>query len=226
MVMLVIQAEGEAPVTRELTAGTLTIGRKADNDVRLQDSTVSGHHAKIVTYFKASHVEDLGSTNGTFVNGRRVRMHTLRPGDVVAIGRHTITVQEEGSAAARPAPPPEPEHTTVLSRQELDHALGELERGADAAPDALQAAVPAGAYLRVMVGPNTGERLYLSEGGVQLEGGVVVRPEGERVLVRRGSPPAGMPVRLNSRELGPEPAPLKDMDMLQVGTTWLAFFAK
>src|SRR5690606_33862697 len=84
------------------------------------------------------------------------------------------------------------------------------------APQTCQpAAATGGPHLRVMAGPNTGERIYLGEAGAALDRGVGVRrTDGGFVLDRTG--PNGAPVRLNSREIGAEPVPLKDMDMLQV----------
>ena len=79
----------------ELARGAVTIGRADDNQVQIADTTISAHHAQIVTYFNASYVEDLGSTNGTFVNGKQVQMHVLKPGDIISIGQHAIKVAED-----------------------------------------------------------------------------------------------------------------------------------
>ena len=76
----------------ELVPGTVSIGRAKDNDVNFEDQIISSHHAKIVTYFDASYIEDLSSTNGTFINGKRVRMHTLHPGDEITVGHQRIVV--------------------------------------------------------------------------------------------------------------------------------------
>lgn len=84
--------------TVNLKVGAVSIGRSSDNDVHIKDSTVSSHHAKIVTYFDASYIEDLDSTNGTFVNGKRVQKHILNPGDVISIGTHTLKVENEHGA--------------------------------------------------------------------------------------------------------------------------------
>lgn len=81
--------------TVELRVGAVSIGRSNDNDIHIQDSTVSSQHAKIVTYFEASYIEDLASTNGTFVNGKRVQKHILNPGDVITVGTHTLKVDNE-----------------------------------------------------------------------------------------------------------------------------------
>ncbi len=79
----------------ELAAGTLTIGRAEDNSLHLDDKTISKHHARIVTYFNATHVEDLGSTNGTYVNGKKVNKKVLQPGDVLKIGEHQLRLDPE-----------------------------------------------------------------------------------------------------------------------------------
>jgi len=81
--------------TVKVTAGILAIGRAADNDIRIEDHTISGHHAKIVTFFNASYIEDLDSTNGTFVNDQRVTKRTLRPNDVIQVGHHRLVVEDD-----------------------------------------------------------------------------------------------------------------------------------
>jgi len=68
----------------------LTIGRKEDNDVQIQNLAVSGHHAKLLTIFNDSFIEDLNSTNGTFVNGKSINKHALQNGDVISIGKHEM----------------------------------------------------------------------------------------------------------------------------------------
>ena len=88
--------ENNVPVNSiSLTAGTISIGRAKNNDVRIQDSTISSHHAKIVTFYNASYIEDLGSTNGTFVNGKRVTKQTLKPGDIITLGALSLKVENE-----------------------------------------------------------------------------------------------------------------------------------
>lgn len=83
----------------ELTSGEITLGRSANNHICLDDTTVSGHHAKIFTYFCVSYIEDLDSTNGTYVNGKRVKKHLLKPGDNVHLGKYQFTVELLQAAA-------------------------------------------------------------------------------------------------------------------------------
>jgi len=67
-----------------------TIGRRPDNDVCLPNLAVSGEHAAVVTILADSFLEDLGSTNGTLVNGKPIAKHFLRDGDHIDIGRHVL----------------------------------------------------------------------------------------------------------------------------------------
>lgn len=76
----------DVPLRRE----RVTLGRRADNDVSLPNLAVSGEHAVVVTILTDSFLEDLGSTNGTLVNGKPVAKHLLRDGDLIDIGRHKL----------------------------------------------------------------------------------------------------------------------------------------
>jgi len=105
----------------------MTIGRRPDNDICLPYPAVSGAHAAVVTILQDSSLEDLGSTNGTLVNGRPVTKHFLRDRDEIDVGREILvyaaddtaqvelpatrpdrrgeTTQEGAPAASRPPPP-------------------------------------------------------------------------------------------------------------------------
>ncbi|HEX3632815.1 MAG TPA: FHA domain-containing protein, partial [Casimicrobiaceae bacterium] len=76
----------DVPLRRE----RVTIGRRADNDVCLPNLAVSGEHAVVVTILTDSFLEDLGSTNGTLVNGKPIAKHFLRDGDLIDVGRHKL----------------------------------------------------------------------------------------------------------------------------------------
>lgn len=77
-----------------LRNGNFCIGRAQDNDLAVADLTVSAHHASIYTYLTASYIEDLGSTNGTFVNGKRISKHVLKAGDVIRMGAYVLQLQQ------------------------------------------------------------------------------------------------------------------------------------
>ena len=78
--------------------GTTTIGRASSNTISLDDTAVSSHHAKIVTLFHTSYIEDLNSTNGTLVNGKTIHKHSLHSGDVIAVGNHQLLFQSDYNA--------------------------------------------------------------------------------------------------------------------------------
>ncbi len=78
-----------------LFRGTLSIGRATDNDICLADIATSGHHAKIVTIFTSSFIQDLNSTNGTIVNDRKVVRHTLKHGDIITIGNMQLLFKSD-----------------------------------------------------------------------------------------------------------------------------------
>lgn len=95
-------ATRDIPLARE----RMTIGRRADNDICLPLPTVSAEHAAVITVLDDSFLEDLGSRNGTLVNGREVKKHFLRDHDEIDIGRQRL-VYFSGvfeSAGAEPAP--------------------------------------------------------------------------------------------------------------------------
>lgn len=95
---LVLKHEGVHLRTYPLTGEVISLGRKADNDIQVDDAAVSGHHARFVKrpseYLEGHfdvYVEDLGSTNGTRVNEATVERQLLKHGDTIGIGKHHFT---------------------------------------------------------------------------------------------------------------------------------------
>jgi len=76
-----------------LSSDTTTLGRIATNDIRLLDEMVSGHHAKIIRFQSNYFIEDIASTNGSFVNGKRVRKCVLKDGDKISFGPYKLMFQ-------------------------------------------------------------------------------------------------------------------------------------
>jgi hypothetical protein len=74
-------------------SATIRIGRAADNDLHLEDTFVSSHHARMSVTAEGFLLEDLGSTNGTFLNGQEADRAWLKPGDEVAIGDSVFRVE-------------------------------------------------------------------------------------------------------------------------------------
>jgi pSer/pThr/pTyr-binding forkhead associated (FHA) protein len=90
---------GEIPIARL----PLSIGRAPDNDVRIDEPSVSDHHARLSAEGEKLVIEDLGSMNGTSVNDQRVTRSTLRDGDNIQIGEHTLQVDTVNEASTNMA---------------------------------------------------------------------------------------------------------------------------
>lgn len=97
MAKLVMSINGEVKSEYPLNKKRIKIGRKASNDIRLDNLGVSGNHALIVTILEDSFLEDLGSTNGSYVNGKLIKKHALKDGDIIAIGKHELKYVVEPS---------------------------------------------------------------------------------------------------------------------------------
>ena len=89
---LVVEKGPRAGLTFMLGPGKVAVGRHPESDIVLEDVTVSRQHSSFDSQEEALHVQDLGSTNGTYVNGRRVEAARLNPGDEVMIGRFQFLV--------------------------------------------------------------------------------------------------------------------------------------
>lgn len=75
-----------------LSQGILTVGRADYNDLVIDSPAISHHHAKIITFNRTAYIEDMGSTNGTKVNGIKKQHQRLREGDQVTVGDYTFTI--------------------------------------------------------------------------------------------------------------------------------------
>ncbi len=98
---VILATEGRTTQELPLRVGRIIIGRTSDNDLQVDSRFVSRHHCQIVTGAEGSMIEDLNSTNGIFVQGKRVRRYNLNDGDVVVIGKHEIMYVDERLARAR-----------------------------------------------------------------------------------------------------------------------------
>jgi general secretion pathway protein A len=108
-----------------LVPGRFVIGRTSDNDLPVESKFVSRHHAQLVTTEEGTVVEDLNSTNGVYLNGRRVRRHRLTEGDVIRIGIHDLVYAKVAPDDAHLT------HTTVLRPDENDASDDEGSRDDD-----------------------------------------------------------------------------------------------
>ena len=88
----------------------VTIGRLPDNTIVIDNSAVSSHHARIAREGPQFVVEDLESTNGTFVNGEKITKRALRHGDTILVGKHKLFFDRMGEAEFEGARPARPRH--------------------------------------------------------------------------------------------------------------------
>jgi pSer/pThr/pTyr-binding forkhead associated (FHA) protein len=109
---LILSMDGLVLKEITLTKERTTIGRKPHNDIQIDNLAVSGEHAVIVTILADSFLEDLGSTNGTLVNGQPIKKHFLQNNDVVELGKYKLKYINDQST--KPAAPQDFEKTMVL----------------------------------------------------------------------------------------------------------------
>lgn len=121
---LIIRFNGRKIDELIVSRDVFKIGRKLDNDLRLEDTTVSSHHAKLVLKNGGLFIEDCNSTNGTLVNGVQITDKLLMDGDVVVIGKYTIVNEEIDDEPATVEFDP----TLQIGRKELDSMLSRLEK--------------------------------------------------------------------------------------------------
>jgi pSer/pThr/pTyr-binding forkhead associated (FHA) protein len=232
MAKLVLSMDGlvlkEIPLTRERTS----IGRKPHNDIQIDNLAISGEHAVIVTVLNDSFLEDLNSTNGTYVNGQPIKKHFLQNNDVVELGKYRIKYLTEPLVSN---PATEYEKTVILTPEDLRRPAGEAPAPAQktdavATEPTLPASVkalPVG-VLQILNGANAGRELILSKTLTTLgkPGGQVAvitrRPQGYYITHVEGEQ---FPV-LNGRTLDTQAHPLTDHDVIQLAGVKMEFFLR
>jgi type II secretory pathway predicted ATPase ExeA len=131
---ILLASNGHTIATHNLYAGRLIIGRTAANDLQIDSRFVSRHHCQIVTTPQNTIIEDLNSTNGMFVQGKRVRHHNFNDGDVVTIGQHELLYIDERAMQPQRPPAEEPAgvqvthaSTTLLGDHTMDTHASALD---------------------------------------------------------------------------------------------------
>ena len=145
MAKLVLSLNGAVQGEFELDQERFTIGRKPENDIQIDNLAVSGKHSMIITILDDSFLEDLGSTNGTYVNGKLVKKHALKDGDVIAIGKHELKYLNENASDDED----EFEKTMIIKPGSASAAVAAAqaaENAGAAAEPAPQAGAPAAAH--------------------------------------------------------------------------------
>lgn len=141
MAKLILSMDGlvlkEIPLVKERT----TIGRKPHNDIQIDNLAVSGEHAVIVTILNDSFLEDLGSTNGTVVNGNPIKKHFLQNNDVIELGKYKLKFSGEAGAALGAGADKSDFERTMVLRPPGAHSGTEAAKPATVSAAAQRAAV-------------------------------------------------------------------------------------
>ena len=131
MARLILSLDSQVLAEYNMSKERYTIGRLPDNDVRIDNPAVSGHHSLIINILNDSFLEDLNSTNGTYVNGKLIKKHALQHGDVITIGHHQLRFSDEQTSETEQD---EFEKTMVIpAGQQNAQQLAMAEKAADAA---------------------------------------------------------------------------------------------
>jgi len=214
---LLVMREGVIEQTVQLTKERMTVGRHKHNDIVLNHPAVSGEHALVTTILDDSFLEDLQSTNGTFVNGHRIGKHFLQNKDVIKMAKYHLEFVSDGirplaaAAATIPAMPVPPSASAAA---------------AAAAPNTQFAELPL-AHIEVLNGTNAGKTLSLTKAVTSLG-----RPGVQVVVISRA--PDGYSVAhvegdksplLNGDPMPRQPHPLKAGDILDLSGILMALRA-
>jgi pSer/pThr/pTyr-binding forkhead associated (FHA) protein len=250
MAKLILSMDGLVLKDIPLTKERMSIGRKSHNDIQIDNLAISGEHAVIVTILNDSFLEDLGSTNGTLVNGAPIKRHFLQNGDTIELGKYKLKYISEAVQQATPA---DFEKTMVLrpdvmrqtAEQMENKAFGDTQVGAAVAgtaaaaqpapvtvsvppgPAATPAALPLAA-IQVLSGAGSGKTLELvktvttlGKPGVQVAV-IARRPQGYFITHVEG---ASFPV-VNGKTLDAQAHQLSDHDVIEIAGVKMEFFVK
>ncbi len=221
MAKLILTLDGTVIREYEIDKDSITIGRKHGNDVQLNDLTVSGRHALVTTLGEHTYIDDLGSTNGTLLNGARVAKSQLKHGDTVQVGNYQFTYFANEDVQYEP---------TMFLRAEIEDtqimdANGVMPKETAVKGEPLAA-------VRVMNGPLAKKVLELRKpfntlgfNGVKLA--MITRSSTGYTIsalksnnLRRSNDTA----TLNGKIIAMEPTPLKSNDLLELAGTQMEFF--
>lgn len=225
----------EIPLEQEET----TIGRKPENTIHIDNLAVSGRHARVLKIGNKCILEDLGSTNGSFVNNKQITKHILQHGDSVLIGKHVLTFVNIEDKAAEPEKPvveekeEEMDKTMVISPQARS-AMASKSGGQSTA-----ATMPLGG-IQIVAGPNAGKSVDLTSSLTSLGKGDNCRIKVKGLTVGKQAAvitrrPTGYHIahleglartKVNGETVSEQPRTLKDGDIIELGDTKMEFFIK
>jgi pSer/pThr/pTyr-binding forkhead associated (FHA) protein len=222
-------------VVKEIPLGqdVITIGRKPDNKIMIDNQAVSGHHAKIVNEGTAFFIEDTQSLNGTYVNGQKIFKSELFNGDVILVGLHTLEmisdrIREPADARIATLRGRSMDETMVITPQDQKHLLAATDRSK---PDVL------GGF--VLVSGSSDKRDYLLKDRVTTIGkeegaGIRIKaffaPKVAALVNRRKegyfiNPSGGKAMKINGQAVASR-YDLKDGDVVEVAGLKMQFYLK
>ncbi len=224
-----------------LTNETTTIGRKPSNDILIDNLSVSGKHAQVITILEDSFLEDLGSTNGTYVNGKLVKKHALENGDNITLGKFQMSYrgsagngeQEfEQTMVIRPGEAGMPEE--AAQSKDIDQSVQKISAAmaSEAASVSPSSSMPSRtACLQLLSGANAGRELILSKAlttigqpGVQVAA-ITRRPQGFFLIHVDGGPENNVP-KVGGTPIGPSAHALRNHDIIEIASVKMEFYLK
>ena len=235
MARLILSLDAQVLAEYNMSKERYTVGRLPDNDVRIDNPAVSGHHSLIINILNDSFLEDLNSTNGTYVNGKLIKKHALQHGDTITIGHHQLRfVDQQASEADQD----EFEKTMVIppsqqSVAKMDQANRATDKAAGLDSGVHQAhatdAGPIKAKLQVLSGSFAGKELDLKKAlttlgrpGVQVAA-ITRRAEGFFIVHVESGKEGDYPL-VNGEAIGSQAKKLQDNDIVQLAGVKMGFF--
>jgi pSer/pThr/pTyr-binding forkhead associated (FHA) protein len=229
MARLILSLDGAVLAEYNMNKERYTIGRLPDNDIRIDNPAVSGHHSLIINILNDSFLEDLNSTNGTYVNGKLIKKHALQHGDVITAGHHQLRFVEEDEAQQDDF-----EKTMVIqpSARPVDKVRAATT---DAAATGSRRSIANGApalkkaKLQVLSGAFAGRELELTKAlttlgrpGVQVAA-ITRRSEGFFIVHVDSEQADNFPL-VNGAPIGAQARKLADNDVIQLAGVKMGFF--
>ena len=231
MARLILSLDGTVLAEYNMNKERYTIGRLPDNDIRIDNPAVSGHHSLIINILNDSFLEDLNSTNGTYVNGKLIKKHALQHGDVITAGHHQLRFVEDDEAQQD-----EFEKTMVIQPsarpvERIRAAVSDSTTTNTGPRRALGNGTPAikKAKLQVLSGAFAGRELELTKAlttlgrpGVQVAA-ITRRAEGYFIVHVDSEGDENFPL-VNGAKIGAQARKLSDNDVIQLAGVKMGFF--
>ena len=218
MPKMIVSIDGVVIKEVQLTKDRTSLGRRPYNDIVIDNLAVSGEHAVLQMSGAEVHVEDLNSTNGTYVNGKAVKKQLLQNSDTVEIGKYKIKYVDEAADSGF--------EKTMMFKAGSPSLLASTAPAAVAAPTAVLApGAVVSAAIKVLSGAAAGREVPLvkvvttiGKPGVAVAA-ITKRPQGFVVVHVEG---LNKPL-LNGSSIGIEPVALKNGDVLELAGTQMQF---